>query len=136
MPRVAPSAQGESQGSGRQQTTRCPGAVDRRLQIEELARRRTPREALRVLPATRAVDAQCMERSAAQVAIQHRCVAVADDVERPRHRKAATGVPQASASSITRPKVSVRLGNTNTSALAYRRASSARGSTPTKCTSG
>ena len=31
-------------------------------------------------------------------------------------RNAATGVPQAMASSITRPKVSVRLGNTNTSA--------------------
>ena len=34
----------------------------------------------------------------------------------PRTGKAATGVPQAIASSRTSPKVSVRLGNTKTSA--------------------
>ena len=43
---------------------------------------------------------------------------------------AATGSPQAMASSNTRPKVSVLLGNTNTSAAAYTLASSSRSSKP------
>ena len=68
-----------------------------------------------------AVLARTFERGKAgarEVIIQRADRGFADHVARRGRRKAATGTPLASASNSTRPKVSVRLGNTKTSAAA------------------
>ena len=57
-------------------------------------------------------------RGPVQVLVQHARLRLAERRCGPGAGNAATGVPQARLSSITRPKVSVREGNTNTSAPA------------------
>ena len=75
-------------------------------------------EAQRVSAANLAGNRQCLQRGGAQVPIEHPDAAVADHIQGPGTGKAATGRPQASASSKASPKVSVRLGMTKTSAEA------------------
>jgi hypothetical protein len=72
--------------------------------------------AARFTPATVAIDRERGERRLAEILVQETGDTGPHDVDRARDGEAATGVPHAIASSITSPKVSVRLGDTNTSA--------------------
>ena len=71
-------------------------------------------------PAGRAIAVQRLQRRQAQIGIHRadRPAASASTSLGPVTGNAATGVPQANASRITRPNVSVSAGNTNTSAPA------------------
>ena len=77
-----------------------------------------PGHAKREVAAVLARAFQRAEAGAAQILIEHANRRFPDDVARRRGGNAATGTPLASASSSTRPNVSVRLGNTKTSAAA------------------
>ncbi|EWS58333.1 hypothetical protein Y694_03787 [Methylibium sp. T29-B] len=92
-------------------------AVDRPQRREELLRRALPRVLLAVAAHRLARQLQRAQAGHAQVGVQHAAGGAAHHVDRPGTGKAATGVPQAMDSAITRPKVSVTLGNTITSAL-------------------
>jgi hypothetical protein len=77
---------------------------------QECARAKRPRRI--------AGDFQRPQAGLLQILVERGNGRIADHIAGPCTGKAATGTPQASASSITSPKVSVRLGNTNTSLAA------------------
>ena len=77
---------------------------------------RRPAEALGVAAHMAAVDVHGVQAGLAQILFSAPAPLSATTSSGPATGNAATGVPQAMASSSTRPKVSVRLGNTNTSA--------------------
>jgi hypothetical protein len=83
---------------------------------EKLLNRNLPVEAQRMRAANLAGNLQRRHRRRAEVPIEHPGATVANNVQRARNGQRGDRQPQASASSSTSPNVSVRLGNTKTSA--------------------
>ena len=103
---------------------------------DELPRTGCPRAGEREVPARLARELQRAKTRSAQILVEHADRLTPMTSRGPITGYAATGTPQASASSWTTPNVSVRLGNTKTSAAAIRPASSAPLRRPRKVTSG
>ena len=95
--------------------------LQHRQMTDELPRAILPGALQREAAAGFARHGERAQRSDVQFAVERADRVIGDDVDRPVTGNAATGVPQARASSCTTPKVSVRLGKTNTSAAARAR---------------